>query len=551
MTVEVFCKNIEGPVVVPYGSTLKEITELLALKNELPYLGGLVNNKVRSLSYRVHKPSVIEFFDMSSTYGIEMYTRSLFFVLYKAIHDLYPSAVLHVLHSISGGKYCELENLPVTLNTDIVAKIHHRMNDIVTANYSFIRKEVLSEKEIKQRTYNDTDTELDIFLDQSKFFTTVYELDNVVNYYYSHLLPSTGYLRLFSLELYETGLLLKVPNRKRPTSIPQTRKMPKLFTVYKQFKDWGKRIGVPYISDLNKRIEKKDIGELILTTEALQEKIWANTADEIMRRGAKMVLISGPSSSGKTTSCKRLSIQLSVLGYHPVQISVDDFFVERADTPLDEHGNYDFEALEAIDLKLFNNTLIHLLNGEEVEIPRFNFTSGSKEWVGHKIKMQPNSILVVEGIHCLNPKLTELVEDSAKYKIFVSALTSLSIDKMNPIPTTDNRLIRRIIRDYNYRGYSAVNTLNRWPSVRNGEEKNIFPYQENADMMFNTSLVYELGVLKPYALPILLEVPETSPEYAEAARLLNFLSYFKPIPDELIPGTSILREFVGGSKFSY
>lgn len=488
---------------------------------------------------------------MSSTYGIEMYTRSLFFVLYKAIHDLYPSAVLHVLHSISGGKYCELENLPVTLNTDIVAKIHHRMNDIVTANYSFIRKEVLSEKEIKQRTYNDTDAELDIFLDQSKFFTTVYELDNVVNYYYSHLLPSTGYLRLFSLELYETGLLLKVPNRKRPTSIPQTRKMPKLFTVYKQFKDWGKRIGVPYISDLNKRIEKKDIGELILTTEALQEKIWANTADEIMRRGAKMVLISGPSSSGKTTSCKRLSIQLSVLGYHPVQISVDDFFVERADTPLDEHGNYDFEALEAIDLKLFNNTLIHLLNGEEVEIPRFNFTSGSKEWVGHKIKMQPNSILVVEGIHCLNPKLTELVEESTKYKIFVSALTSLSIDKMNPIPTTDNRLLRRIIRDYNYRGYSAVNTLNRWPSVRNGEEKNIFPFQENADMMFNTSLVYELGVLKPYALPILLEVPETSPEYAEAARLLNFLSYFKPIPDELIPGTSILREFVGGSKFSY
>lgn len=551
MTVEVFCKNIEGPVVVPYGSTLREIAELMNIKNQLPVLGGLVNHKVRCLSYRVHKPSVIEFFDMSSTYGIEMYTRSLFFVLYKAIHDLYPTAVLHVLHSISGGKYCELENLPVNLNTDIVAKIQHRMNDIVAANYPFIRKEVLSEKEFKERIYTYTDTELDIFLDKSKFFTTVYELDNVVNYYYSHLLPSTGYLRLFSLELYETGLLLKVPNRKRPTSIPQTRKMPKLFTVYKQFKDWGKRIGVPYISDLNKRIEKKDIGELILTTEALQEKIWANTADEIMRRGAKMVLISGPSSSGKTTSCKRLSIQLSVLGYHPVQISVDDFFVERAETPLDDHGNYDFEALEAIDLKLFNNTLIHLLNGEEVEIPRFNFTSGSKEWVGHKIKMQPNSILVVEGIHCLNPKLTELVEEEAKYKIFVSALTSLSIDKMNPIPTTDNRLLRRIIRDYNYRGYSAVNTLNRWPSVRNGEEKNIFPFQENADMMFNTSLVYELGVLKPYALPILLEVPETSPEYAEAARLLNFLSYFKPIPDELIPGTSILREFVGGSKFSY
>jgi uridine kinase len=551
MTVDVFCKNMDAPIVVPYGSTLKEIAEQNNIKNGLPFLGGLVNNKVRSLSYRVHKPSVIEFFDMSSTYGIEMYTRSLFFVLYKAIHDLYPLAIVHVLHSISGGKYCELENLPVQLNTDIVAKIQHRMNLIVEANYPLIRREVLSEKAFQERTFFDTDTEMDIFLDRNKFFTTVYELDNVVNYYYSHLLPSTGYLKLFSLELYETGLLLKVPHRKRPTSIPQTRKMPKLFTVYKQFKEWGKRIGVPYISDLNKRIEKKDIGDLILTTEALQEKIWANTADEIMKRGTKMVLISGPSSSGKTTSCKRLSVQLSVLGYHPVQISVDDFFVERTETPLDEHGNYDFEALEAIDLKLFNNTLLSLLHGEEVEIPRFNFTLGTKEWVGHKLKMQPNSILVVEGIHCLNPKLTELVEDSTKYMIFVSALTSLSIDKMNPIPTTDNRLIRRIIRDYNYRGYSAVNTLNRWPSVRNGEEKNIFPYQENADMMFNTSLVYELGVLKPYALPILLEVPETSPEYAEAARLLNFLSYFKPIPDELIPGTSILREFVGGSKFSY
>ena len=551
MTVDIFCKNLNEPITIPYGSTLKDIIELRSIKNGLPYLGGLVNNKVRSLSYRVHKPSVIEFFDMSSTYGIEMYTRSLFFVLYKAVHDLYPTAILHVLHSISGGKYCELEKLPVPLNSDIVAKIQTKMNKIVEQNYPLIRKEILSEDAFRDRIFKDSDNELDIFIDRSKFFTTIYQLDNVVNYYYSHLLPSTGYLNLFSLELYETGLLLKVPHRKRPTTIPSTRKMPKLFTVYKQFKEWGKLIGVPYISDLNKRVEHKDIGDLILTTEALQEKIWANTADEILKNKSKMVLISGPSSSGKTTSCKRLSVQLSVLGYNPVQISVDDFFVERAETPLDEHGNYDFEALEAIDLKLFNDTLIRLLNGEEVEIPRFNFTTGSKEWIGHKIKLLPNSILVVEGIHCLNPKLTELVEDSTKYKIFVSALTSLSIDKMNPIPTTDNRLIRRIIRDYNYRNYSAVETLKRWPSVRAGEEKNIFPFQENADMMFNTSLVYELSVLKPYAQPILLEVPETAPEYAEAARLLNFLSYFKPIQDELIPGTSILREFVGGSKFSY
>ncbi len=551
MTVEVFIINLKETIVIPYGSTLQEIVEQKNIHNGLPYLGGLVNNKVRSLSYRVHKPCVIDFFDMTSSHGIEMYTRSLFFVLYKAVHDLYPSATLNVLHSISGGKYCELEHLPIALSQNVAESIQNRMMEIVEKKLPFKRIEILSEQAYHDHEKNGGINEFDIFLDRTKFFTTVYLLDDVVNYYYSHLLPSTEYLKHFQLELYETGLLLKVPSKKRPTSIGMTRKMPKLFTVYKQFKDWGKRIGVPYISDLNKRVEKKDIGDLILTTEALQEKIWANCADEILKKGSKMILISGPSSSGKTTSCKRLSVQLSVLDFHPIQISVDDFFVERNETPLDEHGNYDFESLDAIDLMLFNNTLIQLLAGEEVEIPRFNFTTGTKEWHGHKIKLQENSILVVEGIHCLNPKLTELVDDSTKYKIFVSALTSLSIDKMNPIPTTDNRLIRRIIRDYNYRSYSALDTLKRWPSVRNGEEKNIFPFQENADMMFNTSLIYELGVLKPYALPILLEVPETAPEYAEAARLLNFLSYFKPIPDELIPGTSILREFVGGSKFVY
>lgn len=367
MTVEVFCKNLNEPIIVPYGSTLQEIVEQCNIKNGLPYLGGLVNHKVRSLSYRVHKPSVIEFFDMTSSYGSQMYIRSLFFVLYKAVHDLYPTARLNVLHSISGGKYCELENLPCPLTTDVAEKIQHRMYQIVASDLPFIRKQILSEQAFVEYEKNGGIAEYDIFLDRSKFFTTVYQLDNVVNYYYSHLLPSTGYLKYFKLETYETGLLLKSPSKKRPTTIGMTHKMPKLFTVYKQFKEWGKRIGVPYISDLNKRVEKKDIGDLILTTEALQEKIWANCADEIKRKETKMILISGPSSSGKTTSCRRLSVQLSVLGFHPVQISVDDFFVERTETPLDEQGGYDFEALEAIDLKLFNNTLLQLLAGEEVE----------------------------------------------------------------------------------------------------------------------------------------------------------------------------------------
>ena len=553
MTIDLFCRNIKQFLTVPYGATLAEIIKQHNIEQEFPYLGGLVNNNIKALSYRVHKPCTVQFFDIRSSYGINMYTRSLYFVLYKAVRDLYPTVTLNILHSISGGKYCELENSDFSVNQSVVEKIQARMQEIIDADLPFIRERILSEKafsDLKSKQNGDTN-ENEIFVDRNKFYTSIYHLDDTINYYYDHLLPSTGFLTIFRLEPYENGVLLKLPSPKDGKSIARTREMPKLFSVYKQFKSWGKKIGVPYISDLNRVVANKGIGNLILTTEALHEKIWANTADEIQKLDKKMVLISGPSSSGKTTSCRRLSVQLSVLGYHPVQISVDDFFVERAETPLDEKGHYDFEALEAIDLPLFNKTLVRLLQGEEVEIPRFNFSTGSKEWHGDTIQLQENSIMIIEGIHCLNPKLTQSIDDSMKYKIFVSALTSLSIDKMNPIPTTDNRLIRRIIRDYNYRGYSARETIKRWASVRRGEERNIFPYQEEADMMFNTSLIYELGVLKPYALPILMEVPEVAPEYAEAARLLKFLSYFTPIPEEDIPGTSILREFVGGSKFHY
>ena len=425
------------------------------------------------------------------------------------------------------------------------------MDEIIAANLPFVRKEVTYQEAEELYKKQGIEKEKSIFRETNKMYLSIHQLDNLTNYYYGNLLPSTNYITLYGLELYEHGLLLKIPNSKRPEVIPQTRKMPKLFHVYQQFKEWGNQLGIPYIYHLNEKIETGEVGDLILTTEALQEKVWANIADEIHRKKVKMALISGPSSSGKTTSCKRLSVQLSVIGYHPVQISVDDFFLEREQTPKDKNGNYDFEALEAIDLELFNKTLDQLLAGMEVEIPAFNFHSGKKEWKGKKIKMQENSFLVIEGIHCLNPKLTAAVAEEMKYKIFVSALTSLSVDSQNPIPTTDTRLIRRIIRDYNYRGYSALDTLKRWQSVRDGEEKNIFPYQENADIMFNTSLIYELSVLRPYAMPILLAVPEFEPEYAEANRLIKFLSFFKPINEDMIPGTSILREFVGGSKFNY
>ena len=544
-------RNLNKTIEVDYGTTLLEIIEKEKVTLPYPILGALVNSQVRWLNYKIHKPCRLDFFDITSSYGNAMYTRSLHFVLFKAIKILFPNAKLNILHSISGGKYCEFENLNLPLDEKILLVIKNKIDEIIASNLPFIRTEIPYHKANELFRKQNLEKEKSIYTEMNKMYITIYQLGDSTNYYYGSLLPSTEYLKLYGLDLYEHGLLIKVPNRKRPETIPQTRKMPKLFHVYQQFKEWGNRLGVSYIYNLNEKIDTGQIGDLILTTEALQEKVWANIADEIHRKNAKMILISGPSSSGKTTSCKRLSVQLSVLEYDPVQISVDDFFVEREETPLDKNGNYDFESLEAIDLKLFNTVLEELLAGKEVEIPVFNFQIGKKEWKGKKIKMQENSVLVIEGIHCLNPKLTASIKEDTKYKIFVSALTSLSVDSQNPIPTTDTRLIRRIIRDHNYRGYSALDTLRRWDSVRDGEEKNIFPYQENADIMFNTSLIYELSVLRPYAMPILMQVPEYEPEYAEAIRLLHFLRFFKPISDEMIPGTSILREFVGGSKFKY
>lgn len=547
----IFCTNTQKDIDFQYGKSLSDFIkeENISLDNNI--LGALVNNKVRSLSYKIHKPSVVTFFDITSSYGHEMYFRSVYFILFKAIHDLYPEAKLKILHSISGGKYCEIDNMRENLTQEVVSRICQKMDEIIKKDIPFERKEVFTQKAMDMYEQMGLSDKSDIFRGRKRLFTTIYQLDNVVNYYYSHLLPSTGYIKMYKIELYESGIILKIPSRKRPDTISQTRRMPKLFAVYKEFKDWANQMGVPYVADINKRVEDKTIQNLILQTEAYQEKIWANTADEIKERNSKIILISGPSSSGKTTSCKRMSIQLSILGYKPIEISVDDFFVERENTPRDENGEYNFETIDAIDIELFNTTLKDLLDGKEVELPVFNFTTGKKEWHGKKCKMEENSILIIEGIHCLNPALTEKIDDNWKYKIFVSALTSLSIDMQNPIPTSDNRLLRRIIRDYNYRGYSAAETIRRWPSVRNGEEKYIFPYQENADRMFNTSLLYEMGVIFPYILPILFEVPETAPEYPEAFRLIKFLSYFKPIPESLIPGTSIIREFVGGSKFKY
>jgi uridine kinase len=552
-TIPVLCRNLKAELQVPYGTTLLELIKNEDIKSENVFLGALVNNKVRDLTYQIHKPAVIEFFDYYSTYGHNMYVRSLYFLLCKTVHDLFPLKVkLHIKHSISGGRFCRLEQMDEPITEELVKRMKHHMVSLVERDIPFERVGMLTPDAIRTFQEYGLEDKYELFKNRDRIYTSVYKLENTVNYYYGFMVPSTGYLKMFGLEPYEDGILLKIPSSKNINVLPKTRRMPKLFSVYRENKQWAEELGIPHVSDLNRLIDEDKVQDMILVAEAFQEKRIAAVADNIYNRGGvKMVLISGPSSSGKTTTCKRLSVQLAVHGYHPVQISVDDFFVERDETPKDKNGKFDFEALEAVDLPLFNRTLTDLIAGKRVELPTFDFTRGTKVWNGKSIQLDDKSIMVIEGIHCLNPKLTEQVPDDVKFKIFVSALTSISIDRQNPIPTADNRLIRRIVRDYNYRGYSAVETLRRWRSVRNGEEKNIFPFQENADEMINTSLIFELGLLKTYAMSILDAVPESLPEYAEAVRLRKFLSYFKSIPEEKVPGTSILREFVGGSKFSY
>ena len=553
--IPVYCQNNDTKVEIPCGITLQEFVELFKVKYnpETPFLGALVNNKERDMSFRLTKPAQLQFFDYYSSYGRNGYMRSLFFLLFHAVDKLLPREVkLHIKHSISGGRYCTLENLDGPITEQLVNKLYLFMKDMVKRDLPFIREEMLTPDAIAAFQAHGLEDKYEFFKNRDRIYTSVYHLEDSINYYYGFLVPSTGCLTTFGLEKYEEGLLLKLPAKKNINAMAKTRLYPKLFSVYKIDKQWVATMGVPYVSDLNKYSSGRQIQAGVLVAEAYQEKHLARVADMIYQSGnVKMVLISGPSSSGKTTTCRRLSVQLAVLGYHPVQISVDDFFVERDDTPKDENGEFDFEDLHAIDLPLFNSTLSRLLAGECVEIPTFDFAQGKKVWNGKTLELRKNSILVIEGIHCLNPELTAQVPDEVKFKIFVSALTSLSLDRQNPIPTSDNRLIRRIVRDYNYRGYSAVETIRRWPSVRRGEEKNIFPFQENADVMINTSLVFELSVLKPFALPILHAVPQIAPEYAEAQRLIKLLMFFKSIPEISLPGTSILREFLGGSKFTY
>ena len=553
--ININCENTGIKKAYPVGTTLKEIVEDQIEESDKPILGAMVNNSLRELCYSIYKPKTVRFIDYSHPDGKRMYERSLSMVLFKAVHELFPDNKLAIKHSVSKGFYCEIEDLKLTAEThvQIVNDIRNRMAEIIADDIPFVREEVETEKALKMFEQYGLDDKCKLLKSRVQLYTSVYKLDDVIDYYYGYLVPSTAYLSKFNLVNYYDGMLLMFPKSDNIDEIEDIVLQPKLFEVYSEYKEWVEILGVPNVGQLNEINLSGNIGELIKIAEALQEKKLACIADMIGQRKDKVrvILISGPSSSGKTTFAKRLSIQLRVLGIKPILISLDNYFVNRSETPKDENGEYDFESPNALDIRLFNDNMLDLMAGKSIKLPKFSFTDGSRYYDDHELKINDDNVIVVEGIHALNPKISEFIPGENMFKVYVSALTQLSLDSHNRIPTTDNRLIRRMIRDSLYRGYSAYDTLKRWQSVRAGEEKHIFPYQEEADVMFNTALLFELGVLKNWAEPLLHEVQMNVPEYAEAKRLLKLLSYFVPIIDLEIPPTSILREFLDGSSFDY
>jgi uridine kinase len=551
--VEIVCSNTQEKRKMTPGLNLTEIAVEFNVKLNNPIIGAMVNNTLKELSYEVYSPKTINFIDISHPAGMRMYQRSLFFVLQKAVKDLIPGSSIRIEHSVSKGFYCEIDGCNQPLELPLIFNIGDRMRELVAADIAFRRDKVLTKDVVALFENSGHLEKAKLFRTRPKLYTSVYYLGDTADYFFGGLVPSTGFLKVFDLVKYYKGMLLRIPKRSKPDEVEDIEIQTKMFDIFQEYKDWVDILEVGSVATINEQVQQGFSSELIKISEALHEKKVSQIADKIycQRDKVQVVLISGPSSSGKTTFAKRLSVQLKVSGLKPYTISLDNYFVNREETPLDENGELDFESLHALDVKLFNNDLIRLLKGEKVELPKFSFEQGKRFYDNTFLQIDGNGIIVIEGIHALNPDLTPLIPAEKKYKIYVSALTSLSFDRINRIPTTDNRLIRRIIRDNRYRGYSALETIRRWESVRRGEDKNIFPYQEQADVMFNSALLYELSVLKSYAEPILYELPSTEPEYSESMRLQKFLSYFTPISEREVPPTSILREFLGGSTFSY
>jgi uridine kinase len=549
--IQIRCKNNKKSQKVEIGSTLFDIFSAFDLKMTHGPVSARVNNKVEGMHYRVYNSKDVEFLDMTSSSGSRAYTRTLFFVLCKAVQDIYPATDVVIDIPVSNGFYVDFRLGRPVVDEDVNI-IRRRMQEIIDARMPIRRFTVPTEEAVALFQEKGDVEKVKLLKTSGSIYTTYYKIGDYVDYYYGTLLTNTSQLYLFGLEKYYDGMLLRIPSLKNPDVLGEMTRQDKMFEIFKEHHRWQSILGIRTVGDFNQAIDANHATDIINISEALQEKKIAKIAEEIAsRKGVKLVLLAGPSSSGKTTSCKRLSIQLAVNGLKPLQISLDDYFVDREKTPKDASGEYDYESIYALDLDLINEQFNALFRGEEVELPKYDFQSGKSKKSGNKLKMNDNNVLVVEGIHALNPELTAHIPQEQIFRVYASALTTILLDNHNYIPTTDNRLLRRIIRDYKYRGVSAQETIHRWPSVRAGENKWIFPFQENADAMLNTAMLYELAVIKTQAEPLLQQVPENCEEYAEAYRLLKFLKYFKGIPYNNLPPTSLLREFLGGSSFHY
>ena len=557
-TITIRCKNTGKSHKIPLGFTLEEVYDMLELNMPFGATSAKVNNKVEGLHFMFFNDKDVEFLDITSPSGLRTYTRSLFFVLHKAVADLYPSARLRIDTPVSNGYYCclafdgEFSPESEQVKPEVVEALKKRMQEIVAADMPFHRITCPTEEAIALFRRRGLEDKAQLLESCGSLYTHYYTLGETADYFYGSLLIKTSQIYLFDIVPYGDGLLLRLPDPKNPQQLQPMVEQSKMFDVFREQHRWQEILGISTVGELNKACTMGYTNQLINVSEALQEKRISSIADRIAQNpDIRVILIAGPSSSGKTTFSKRLSVQLMAAGKWPVALSLDDYFVHRTETPLDEKGEYDYESLYALNIPLLNEQINALLSGEEVELPRYNFQTGMREMSGRKLRLKPNTLLILEGIHALNPDLTQAIEAKHKFKIYASALTTILLDNHNYIPTSDNRLLRRIVRDYKYRGYSAKDTIRRWPSVRAGENKWIFPFQEQADEMVNTALLFELAALRNQAIPVLEEVPENAPEYSEAYRLRKFLSYVKPIPIDGLPPTSLLREFVGGSTFVY
>lgn len=550
-TIKIFCKNNGKSVEVPIGSSVTDVYNAMGMQMPLGVTCARVNNKSESLHHILFANSDVEFLDITHPSGMRTYTRSLFFVLYKAVEDIFPNAALRIDTPVSNGYYCRLF-IGRDITGNDVERLRMRMKEIVDSDIPFKRIVCRTDDAVERFRRLGQESKAKLLKSAGTLYTTYYMLGETIDYYYGSLLLSTGQLKLFGMEKYHDGVLLRIPDPQRPNELQPVTKQEKMFEVFREHHEWQHIVGLNSIGDLNEACQNGHTNDLVNVSEALQEKKISHIADIIASKPeVRVVLISGPSSSGKTTFSKRLSVQLMACGLKPYPVSLDDYFVDRDKTPKGPDGEYDFEHLHAVNIPLLSAHMNELIAGREVELPRFNFQTGKSEPSGKRLKIDDSTILVMEGIHALNPELTPQIPDTSKFRVYVSALTSILLDDHNYIPTTDNRLLRRIVRDYKYRGYSARETIRRWPSVRAGEAKWIFPYQENADVMFNSALLFELAALRSQALPVLEQVDERYEEYSEAYRLRKFLSYIHPISIEGLPPTSLLREFLGGSTFSY